>query len=119
MFRELVFKELRETWWLGGVALLTLAVVVSIEMGLDIDGSRFHIYWRQDEIETFRHKQPFLAGDLMQFLLFTGYGLAIVLGVWQTFGESVRKTWPACFSARCVAERSLRQNWQPDWGCCC
>ncbi|MCH7685700.1 MAG: hypothetical protein IH899_03305 [Planctomycetes bacterium] len=106
MYRELAFKELRETWWMGGVALLTLAVVVLLEMGLDVDESQFRIFWRQDEILFFRHPQPFLAGDLMQYVMLTGYGLAIALGFWQTLGESVRKTW-ACLYLRPLRRRTF------------
>ena len=105
MHRELVFKELREIWWMGVGALLILAIGVLADMGLEVDTIRFRIYWIQDEYHLFRHNQPFLAGDFIHYVTFTGYGLAIMLGFWQTIGESLRKTW-ACLFLRPLRRRT-------------
>lgn len=87
MYRALVFKEWRELWWTGAIALLVLGTAVWNEIGPTVD------------IETLavtRHdinQIPFRSDDMQVAVTGVSFCLAVVLGLGQTLGESVRGTW--------------------------
>jgi hypothetical protein len=87
MYRALVFKEWRELWWAGALALLVLCGVVWDEVGLAFDLENFRIIRRE------LHRIPFRSDDMQGAFTGVACALAAVLGLWQTLGESVRGTW--------------------------
>jgi len=95
MYRSLVLKELRELWWMSAIVLLVMSGCVLYQMGLGFCLTCGGLYWKQDMDVTpaYLHPQPFFNTDLMMQLSLVGSGLAIILAVWQTWGESLRKTW--------------------------
>lgn len=86
MYRALAFKELRETWWTGAIAAIVLCSVVWEDVGLNGDFATLRITWRPNRI-------PFQYSDIQSALPIVAACLAVVLGLWQTLGESVRGTW--------------------------
>jgi len=93
MYRELALKEFREIWWLGVAAFLFVGAAVWDGMGLTFDPARLRIMSMAELNPAYRHKIPFLHGDLQQFVMMGGGMLAIGLGLWQTLGELFRGTW--------------------------
>src|SRR5258707_1626741 len=82
MYRALVFKEWRELWWTGAVALAVLGYVVWYEVD------------PFNDVEHLGHSQIPFRSDAMQLVVSSvSCCLAVVLGLWQTLGESVRGTW--------------------------
>jgi len=87
MYRALLFKELREVWWTGAIASVILCCVVANEVGLSLD------------VETYRPTLPsyvivpFQTDGMESSVTVVSAALAVVLGLWQTLGESVRGTW--------------------------
>ena len=86
MNRTLTIKELRETWWMAAICLIAVIGILLTDMGLRVFEREGILLW-----ETPRFV-PFLSGDAMQALV-PAFVLAIVLGLWQTVGESVQGTW--------------------------
>lgn len=87
MYKALVFKEWRELWWTGAVALVVLCCVVWDEVGLFADLENFVITRRDTG------RIPFRSDDMQMAVTSVSCCLAVVLGLWQTLGESVRGTW--------------------------
>jgi hypothetical protein len=87
MYRALLLKEWRELWWTGGIALLVLCGVVWDEVGLAVDFEKIRIIRRD------LHRIPFRSDDMQAAVTSVACCLAVVLGLWQTLGESVRGTW--------------------------
>jgi len=87
MYTALVLKEWRELWWTGAVALVVLCCVVWDEVGLFLDFEHFDITRRQ------LSQIPFRSDDMQMAVTSVACCLAVVLGLWQTLGESVRGTW--------------------------
>ena len=87
MYRALVFKEWRELWWTGAVALVVLCCVVWNEIGLSVDLETFAVT-RHDINQI-----PFRSENMQGAVTVVSCCLAVVLGLWQTLGESVRGTW--------------------------
>ncbi|HEY2252560.1 MAG TPA: hypothetical protein VGH74_15915 [Planctomycetaceae bacterium] len=87
MYKALVFKEWRELWWTGVIALLVLCCVVWDEVGLFFDLENLAIVRRHTG------RIPFRSDDMQMAVTSVACCLAVVLGLWQTLGESVRGTW--------------------------
>lgn len=87
MLKSIVWKELRETWWMGAVALVAVLFGAASDIGLSLDN------WRL-VARPVEHRIPFKSGDFVQYLLFTAYGLAMALAAKQTLWETFRGTWP-------------------------
>jgi hypothetical protein len=95
MFRTLMLKELREMWWLPVIAWIVMSGCVLYQMGLGYCLTCGGLYWKQNLNSTppYLHPVPFFNQDLMLQLALVGTGLAIVLAGWQTWGESLCRTW--------------------------
>ncbi len=95
MFRTLMLKELREMWWLPVLAWIVMSGCVLYQMGLGYCLTCGGLYWKQNLNSTppYLHPVPFFNQDLMLQLALVGTGLAIVLASWQTWGESLCRTW--------------------------
>jgi ABC-type transport system involved in multi-copper enzyme maturation permease subunit len=95
MYRALILKELRELWWMSAIALIVMSGCVLYQMGLGFCMTCGGLYWKQsvDATPPYLHPQPFFNKDLMLRLTLVGTGLAIALGAWQTWGESLCRTW--------------------------
>lgn len=89
MYRALLLKELKETWWLGAVAFALLGVQLWSAVGLNADFETFSISWRSGNMRRI----PFLQSDFGQVAAMTACALGVLVAVFQTFGESVRGTW--------------------------
>ena len=83
MFKAVAIKELRETWWLAGIALVLFAFAVADLMGIDFERLR---------IQPVRHV-PFVGDDFHDVFCIFAPCLAIALGFRQTMWESFRGTW--------------------------
>jgi hypothetical protein len=91
MYRTLILKELRETWWLAAAAFLFLMNSALNDFGVQILEGYSLVRW-QPPSETGRI--PFINSELLENLGFTVGVLGLALGFWQTIGEDVRGTWP-------------------------
>jgi hypothetical protein len=87
MSRPLFLKELRETWWMGLIALVVAGGIAIDEMGLRFDHDG-RIQWALE-----RGRSPFLDVDLAVGFGATALCLGAALGFWQTLSESVTGTW--------------------------
>jgi hypothetical protein len=87
MYKALVFKEWRELWWTGAIALVVLGCVVFDEVGLVVDLEKIAIVHRDTG------RIPFRSDDVQLAVTSVSCCLAVVLGLGQTLGESVRGTW--------------------------
>ncbi|MAG92423.1 MAG: hypothetical protein CMJ48_01545 [Planctomycetaceae bacterium] len=84
-----MWKELRETWWMGMVALVLFAIGIADVVNLGFN-------WVTMSLETsFRGSLPFDGRNQFAFGYFLpiAAGMAIVLGLWQSLMEFVRGTW--------------------------
>lgn len=86
MSKPLLFKELRETWWMGLAAAVVVLCIVVDAMGVGI-GSNWRLQWR-----PLRYS-PFLSPDFSITIGTTAIFLGTALGLWQTMAESVAGTW--------------------------
>lgn len=89
MYRALIIKELKETWWLGAIAFMLLGVQLWSAVGLNADLETFSIVWYPGR----RGRVPFLQTDFGQIAAMSACALAVFVAVFQTFGESFRGTW--------------------------
>jgi|SRR5579863_2384523 len=87
MYKALVFKEWRELWWTGAIAFGVLVCVVWNEIGPYVDLERLVII-RHDINQI-----PFRSDDMQVGITSVSCCLAVVLGLWQTLGESMWGTW--------------------------
>lgn len=87
MYKALIFKEWRELWWTGAIALAVLGCVVFDEVGLVVDLEQLAVVRRHTG------RIPFRSDDMQMAVTSVACCLAVVLGLWQTLGESVRGTW--------------------------
>jgi ABC-type transport system involved in multi-copper enzyme maturation permease subunit len=87
MYKALIFKEWRELWWTGAIALVVLSCVVFDEVGFVLDLEKIAIVRRDTG------RIPFRSDDMQLAVTSVSFCLAIVLGLGQTLGESVRGTW--------------------------
>jgi hypothetical protein len=85
MLRRLVLKELRETAWIGGVALVISLWVAVYAMGFDV------LNWINRGVGA---RVPFVQSAAPGFFVLVSLLLAVGLGLRQTLGESVGGTWP-------------------------
>ena len=83
MHAALIRKEIRETGWLGLIAMVMLGFVIAPYLGIDFLSVRI-----SEPVYI-----PFLDSGLSQMLALIGGILAAAIGYWQTLGESLRKTW--------------------------
>lgn len=95
MYRTLALKELRQLWWTSAIALIVMSGCVLYQMGLGFCLTCGGLYWKQsvDAVPPYLHPLPFFNKDLMLQLSLVGTGLAIILAAWQTWGESLQRTW--------------------------
>ena len=93
MYRALAIKELRETAVLGVLCMLCMLLAVFEQMSLEIDWNRLTVVSLLQTQSQFTHPVPFVSDTLDNWVLLCGGGLALVLGGWQTLGETFRKTW--------------------------
>ena len=93
MYRALAVKELREIWWMGAAAFLFVGSAVWLAMGTPTGIPGFHVTSIQEVRPSDGYPINFLQRDMVQYVLFGGWLLALGLGVWQTMGESFRGTW--------------------------
>lgn len=97
MFRALLYKELRETLWIGGLALLAYLNLVSGRIGVGV------LPWssRGDS------QIPFASNSfLLTFAVISSF-LAISLGFRQSLGESLRGTWSFLLHRPVTARRLM------------
>lgn len=87
MSSTLFAKELRETWWMGLMALVAAGCVVIDAMGVGL-GHDWRIQWTQN-----RGQSPFLARDFSYAIGVTALCLGGALGLWQTMSEGMIGTW--------------------------
>jgi hypothetical protein len=93
MYRALAFKELRETAWIGALVCGTLLLVVLDQMGYFNFWQLLLLSGSQKEHPLSPHKIPFIHSNLQVGVAIAATAGAIVLGLWQMLGESVRGTW--------------------------
>jgi hypothetical protein len=93
MYRALAIKELREIGLMGALCSLCMLVVVLGQMSLEFDWSRLTVVSLLRTQPQFAHPVPFVDDSLDGWVVLCGGGLALVLGGWQTLGETFRKTW--------------------------
>jgi hypothetical protein len=93
MYRALAIKELRETAWMGLACAVCLLVVICGQMSLEFDGGRMAVVSLHDTQREFPHRVPFVDPSLGGWVVLYGGGLGLVLGFWQTLGETFRRTW--------------------------
>jgi hypothetical protein len=91
MYRELIVKELRETWWLAASAMLLLSNSALNDFGVRVFEGSVPFRWVPPSDARF---VPFINGELLEYLGLTVGVLGLALGFWQTIGEDVRGTWP-------------------------
>ncbi len=91
MYRALVLKELRETWWLAAAAFLFLMKAAFSDFGVQILEGYSLVRWQPPSEPRLI---PFINGELLEYLGLTIGVLGLALGFWQTVGEDVRGTWP-------------------------
>lgn len=84
MLRALVTKELREVAWIALAALAAYAVILAQMMGADLEHLEF------DEPV----RVPFWGDDFDYLFVNISAIFAVVLGLRQSLGESLHKTWP-------------------------
>lgn len=87
MSSPLFYKELREIWWMGLIALVATACLVVDAMGIEL-GHDWRIQWFRQ-----RGQSPFLGNDFAFSIGVTAFCLGGALGFWQTFAESVSGNW--------------------------
>jgi hypothetical protein len=88
MSSPLFYKELREIWWMGLIALVVVAFIVFDAMGVEL-GHDWRIQWFRK-----RGQSPFIGQhDFAANVGFTVLCLGGALGLWQTLVESVGGTW--------------------------
>ncbi len=84
MLKALLFKELRETMWIGIAAFLAYMATIAGMMGYSLfnyDSSNMPVLI------------PFLSGDSWGSFIIISVIFSIALGLWQTVMESRRGTW--------------------------
>jgi len=86
MLKAMVSKELRETLWIAGLALLLFAYVVVGETGLSV--LPFAGYRPRESAAV-----PFVHDGFVSSFAWVAVGLAVALGFVQTAVESARGTW--------------------------
>ena len=83
MFRAMALKEFRE------IRLIAIGVMILYGIGL---------FWRFTTLLTVfwgaHDGMPFIRDDFIGTLSFFAILLAVLMGLWQTFGESLRGTYP-------------------------
>lgn len=93
MYRALVFKELRETAWIGALVFGTLLLVVLDQMGYFSFWGLLFLSENQKRLPFGPHKIPFVHNHLQFGVAIVAAAGAIALGFWQMLGESIRGTW--------------------------
>lgn len=84
MHRQIALKELRETGWIAGVALVVQFYYVVGQMGLTL------LPWLSRPADP---PIPFVGSGYTGSFAMVAVALAVALGFAQTSGESVRGTW--------------------------
>ncbi len=89
MWKAMVFKELRETYWIPALVLVAYVYVVAGLTGLEI------LPWQVTAFlpRVFGDGIPFATDEFVWGFGLIAVGLTIALGIRQTVGESVRGTW--------------------------
>jgi hypothetical protein len=84
MWKAIVSKELRETFWIAGLGLAAYLYVVAENAGIQLlPPARIYRTW----------SMPFVSDSFMGGFVVISLGLTIALGLRQTLSESVRGTW--------------------------
>ena len=86
MSMALFIKELRETWWMGLLALVAVVSIAFDAVGVDLGPD-----WRIRFLKL--RQSPFLANDFAFAIGMTAICLGTALGLWQSISESVMGTW--------------------------
>ncbi len=109
MLKALAVKELRETAWMGGVALAVYAWIVwrlmqsEAEPGLAARGlTATEALWG-----TARGQIPFVSGQFLTWLVIVSVCLCIALAMRQTVGESRGGTFPLLLFRPASRERII------------
>ena len=90
MFRAIAIKELRE---IRGIAIGALIVYATITIGAIDYRSPLNLFFIMDTSMSLE-RVPFVRDNFVgKFCFFTAM-VTMMLGFWQTFGESVRGTYP-------------------------
>jgi hypothetical protein len=85
MLKALVFKELRETMWIGIAAFIAYMATIAGFMGYSL--------FPYDSTTNTPVPIPFLNNDGWGSFIIISIVLSITLGLWQTVTESRRGTW--------------------------
>jgi hypothetical protein len=93
MYRALITKELRETWWIGLLVGGAMLLFCLSEMGLLFEDHWPFVYWRQNVEPGWVHPIPFQTGGWVEVVLTFGAIAAVAMALWQTLGESAQGTW--------------------------
>jgi len=84
MWKAIVWKELRENWWLAGLGLAAHLHMVAVYSGLQLLPTvRTTRFW----------SMPFVNHGFLASFVSVSLLLAVALGLRQTLSESVRGTW--------------------------
>jgi len=100
MLKTLAQKELRETGLIALAALVVYAYLVGTGMGFNLTPNVSLLYLYADERVI-----PFLGGGFLHAFAMMSAGFAIVLGLRQSVGESVRDTFVF------LLHRPVRREW--------
>lgn len=84
MLRAMIFKELRETYWIALVALAVYLLFTVDQMGYNLEAM----------VRMERPWIPFIGGGFAGFFGLASACLAVALGFRQSVWESFRGTWP-------------------------
>lgn len=93
MLRAIAIKELRESGWIAALGGLLLFLSVLGEWGLHVDDTPPFLRWASSRNAAWIHAVPFHGEGWTTWVLAVGMIGGAVLGLWQTFGESVQGTW--------------------------
>jgi hypothetical protein len=91
MFRAMAMKELRE---IRGIVLVALILYGMITIAAIDPKSPINLFWLLSSDWQIYGSAPFIQDQFVGRYYFFAGVMAIALGLWQTFGESARGTYP-------------------------